>query len=263
MEEEEYSQKIPWSDTSLAKSIGWVFAIVGVLATVAGVVFAIYLSLKEPTSILSATYQESHFVIPDKLFSVGRIDSVIAERDIRIKQLYRALKSHISPREVLLLPDSLQPYGLRNAYYGSGPVSRFAIGHNYFYVLTVKNEGEKTIEKLHLIHGVDADYEFKDSEGVLKQGHSAGNLPLGDLAATESREIYLWTLSRPILLGTGLTVAYSTGKVEAKFVSVTGIPMIEAKQSGSQLPTFISYLALSISAFLLLQLIRNIFAKRN
>jgi hypothetical protein len=169
MEEEEELEgsKTSWSDTNLAKGIGWTFAIIGVLATIVGEAFSIYLFLIEPTASLSATYQEPQFVLPDKLEGKAHIDAVLAKHDTRLAQLYRALKSHLTPKEVFSLPDSLWPYGLPQAYYGAGPVKGFAIGHRYFYVLTIKNEGEKILDHLHLIHDSEVYYEFKDSSGVL------------------------------------------------------------------------------------------------
>ena len=87
---------------------------------------------------------------------MAHIDSILAERDVRLRQLSRALKSHLTPREAFLLPDSLQPYGLHRAYYGLEPVKEFAGNHHYFYVLTIKNEGDKTLDRLHLIHDAEA-----------------------------------------------------------------------------------------------------------
>jgi hypothetical protein len=268
MEEQEEQQepreyKSSWSDTNLAKGVGWAFAIVGVLATVVGVAFSIYLFLREPTASLSAVYQESQFVLPNKVGGMAYIDSVLAERDVRLRRLSRALKSHLTPREAFLLPDSLQLYGLHRAYYGLGPVKEFAGNHHYFYVLTIKNEGEKTLDRLHLIHDAEAWYEFKDSSGALQQGQSASNLPLGNLAPTESREVYLWTLSRLFTLSKGLTITYDEGKVQAKPVTVNGTAIVEAYESKFQWTELISYASLGAAAFFLFQLFRGVFTRRS
>jgi hypothetical protein len=251
-----------WSDTSLAKGIGWVFAIIGVLATVAGVAFTVYVFSKEPTTILSATYSEGKFFIPDKLDGKEHIDSVLAERDARLTSVYRALKSHLNPREAFLLPDSLRPYGFKQLLNSRGPVSEFAGNYHYFYVLNIKNEGDKTLDKLHLIHGAEAYYEFKDSSGLLRKGHSAGNLPLGDLAATESREVHLWTPYQPLLPSSGLTVTYDAGKVKAKPVTVNGTA-IESQSSGFPLTQFISYFFLGVAVIFLFQLFKSVFTRRS
>lgn len=260
-EQEEHLQKTSWSDTSLAKGIGWVFAIVGALATIAGVVFTIYVFSKEPTAILSATYKEALFIVPDKLDGKEHIDSVLAERKVRMESLYRALKSHLSPREVLLLPDSLRSYGFKQYLYTSGPLKEFTTGYHYLYVLSIKNEGDKALNELHLIHGTEAYYEFKDSGGLLKKGHSAGNILLGELAATESREVHLWTPYQSVSLNSGLTVTYGIGKVEAMPVTVNEVAIAGVKSSSFPFAQFVLYFFLGVSAFFLLHLFRTVFAK--
>jgi hypothetical protein len=264
MEEQEESevQSTPWYDRGIAKGANLIFAIIGVIATAVATGFGIYVFLKEPTSRLVATYQEGQFILPNKLTSTSKLDSLLAKRDTLIGQLYKRMRLRLTPRERLLLPDSLRPYGLARAYSGVGPVDQFAQQHQYFYSLNISNEGERTFTQLHVIHGYHAYYEYKDSNGTIQQGESAGNLLIGDLAATETREVHFWAFSNTFSSNKGIVVTYGDGKVQAKPVTVDGSEIVKPKPTNLFWSEIILYLTLAYSAFFAIRTLIHSFTKR-
>ncbi|MDJ0365487.1 hypothetical protein QMK33_10000 [Hymenobacter sp. H14-R3] len=126
----------------------------------------------------------------------------------------------------------------------------------------IKNEGEKTFSQLHLIHGANAYYEFTDSGGSLHAGTSVGNLSLGDLAATESREVRLWAYSELLFAKSGLTVTYADGRVVAKPVTIDGIEIVQPDSRSLWLGSVIMYGSLAFGAYFLIRLIISNIAKR-
>lgn len=117
--------------------------------------------------------------------------------------------------------DSLSPPYLPSAsgLYSESFIGAFALRHTELCILRVENTGDKGFAQLQVLHHAPAYYEYKDSNGALQQGKSSGKFQIDDLAATETREVNLWTSYSP----EGPTVAYPDGKVKAeKPVEVTG-----------------------------------------
>jgi hypothetical protein len=259
-EQEDFS--IPRQERGWVKVVERGFTVFGILVASLGVIFSTYKALQEPAVSLTATYQESQFSFPEKLSNTKYIDSILISRDRLITQLREQLRKRISDKEWLSIPDSLR-FRLPEPFLTREPLDGFVGAHRFFYTLSIKNEGDKSINEIHIIHASDAHYEFRDSKGVLRNGESAGNLPIDDLAATEVREVRLWSYTELIPYNKNLVVTFHDGKVQAKPITLHGEPMVNVEPTSILWARYALYISLAIIFLISIKILKTIPTKRN
>jgi hypothetical protein len=261
MMEEQEENATPWYK-SLGKGINLILGILVSLVTIIAGVYTIK-SLSEPTVSLTATYQESQFSFPERLSNTDYIDSILTARDRLITQLREQLRKRISDKEWLSIPDSLR-FRLPEPFLTREPLDGFVGEHRFFYTLSIKNEGDKPINGIHIIHGSEAYFEFRDSRGVLRRGESARKLDIGDLAATEVSEVRLWSSAELVHDEKNLIISFSNGKVQASPVTLQGVPMVRVEPVSSLLGRNFKYLLLvGATIILVVKMLELISARRN
>jgi hypothetical protein len=261
MEEQEESAT-PWYERNLAKSATWFLTNIVALATVIGVAHAMYKDSTAPTISLTATYQESQFSFPEKLSNTDYIDSVLIGRDRLITQLRKQLQTRIGDKEWATTPDALR-FSFPEPFLVRAPLDDFVSRHRFFYTLIIKNEGDKPIDEIHIIHSSEAHYEFRDSRGVLRDGESAGKLPIGDLAATEVREVRLWVSNELVHNEKGLVITFPNGKIQANPITIQGLQMVSVEPASSLWGRNILYLIISATVLLLVKILKPLSIRRN
>ena len=195
---------------------------------------------------LSATYRQTSFIIPKALQQKTSLDTALLyTNDVAVKLHQLILQS--SDTHLRAAVDSLQPPRLPSAYFDSNPTAQFALEHRRLCILSIKNDGDKGFSQLQIIHEEPAYYEYKDSNGKVQSGQSAGKFSIGDLAATETKEIDLWTI-----YNTGsITVVYSDGKFKAEEpTEVTGMSALLIENSFLLFQLLTTLLAVAIPLLL-------------
>lgn len=188
------------------------------IATIIGAIIGILVFYSGPRTEVTASYRVSPFIVPDMLLKEGHLDTVIARQDTLLLKLYNALLSRllIEQRIAIGIKDSLNPYYLKS-FETEGRVESFASKHRSLCILTIKNEGDKSLNPLQVIvsptyYGLL--YEYTDSDGHLQKGKAAGKFSIGDLAPTETREVHVWGIESTF--DNGVTLVFPDGKVQAE-----------------------------------------------
>jgi hypothetical protein len=244
------SKKPSWFDSSWAKSVPWTISVITV---------SILLTrwVNEPRTEVTATYREAPFLVPQKLKRPGALDSAQVTSTSLSRNLYGALSARLSPAERRALPDSLQPPLMSMELLMGQPIESFTRNYGILGIVHIKNEGDKTLSPIQLLHESSAYYEYKDSNGQLQQGESGGKLALGELAPTESRDVYLWTGPTYGIGKQGPTIIYPDGKVSAALpVEVDGILGWLVKHSAASAPVLIM-----VAIYAILNTIASIIAR--
>ncbi|MGI4737213.1 MAG: hypothetical protein ACRYG7_18760 [Janthinobacterium lividum] len=210
------TENTPWHQRNWAKGVLWFVSVLSVIT--ASIAFIRYLN--EPRTELSATYQQVPFIIPDKLQHNRVADSLETVSDKLNSYLLSKLRMRSNPSERHML-DSIQIAASTPTYLSKRPLESFAPLHKSLCVLHVVNKGDKSLTPVQVLSSSGIYYEYKDGNGQLQQGESTGKFSIGELAATESRNIFIW--NDGLIDFDGITLVYPDGKIRAeKPVEVTG-----------------------------------------
>ncbi len=243
------SKTTSWLDRSWAKSVPWAISIITVSILLTRL-------LSEPRTEVTATYREAPFLIPKKLKQPGILDTALITSDAFSRKLYLAFRSRLSFSEKTSLPDSLQPPPV--SLFAERPTELFSRNFGTLGIVHIKNEGDKTLSPVQLVHESNAYYEYKDSNGQLQQGESGGKFALGELAPTESRDVYLWTGPTYGIGRQGPTIIYPDGKISAVLpVEVDGLLAWFVQHSAISAP-----ILLIVGIYAILNAIASAVAKR-